>query len=156
MVNKSKNNLDIKKDKDIVELVFGPMPNLLKEEYLDIYKGIQSEILNTTGFDKNSDLSTTYLGKPDRSKIDKLKAEGFFPISGQRYMLGKLLDGTECQLLLDTGASKSFMSKSYYMHCKSLHFFAKMCFRNTENTGRKWSVWQYIIYYLSNYRCTQT
>ena len=36
-------------------------------------------------------------------------------------MLGKLLDGTECQLLLDTGASKSFMSKSFYMHCKSLH-----------------------------------
>ena len=36
-------------------------------------------------------------------------------------MLGKLLDGSECQLLLDTSASKSFMSKSYYMHCKSLH-----------------------------------
>ena len=25
------------------------------------------------------------------------------------------------QLLLDTGASKSFMSKSFYMQCKSLH-----------------------------------
>ena len=36
-------------------------------------------------------------------------------------MLGKLLDGTECQLSLDTGTSKSFMSKSYYMQCKSLH-----------------------------------
>ena len=37
-------------------------------------------------------------------------------------MLGKLLDGTECQLLLDaSGASESFMSKSFYMHCKSLH-----------------------------------
>ena len=40
-------------------------------------------------------------------------------------MLGKLLDGTECQLLLDTGASKSFMSKSFYMHCKSLHSLPK-------------------------------
>ena len=29
--------------------------------------------------------------------------------------MGKLLDSTECQILLDTGASKSFMSKSYYM-----------------------------------------
>ena len=27
----------------------------------------------------------------------------------------------KCQLLLDTGASKSFMSKLFYMHCKSLH-----------------------------------
>ena len=32
-----------------------------------------------------------------------------------------MLDGTECQLLLDTGVSKSFMSKSFYMGCKSLH-----------------------------------
>ena len=35
------------------------------------------------------------------------------------------MDGTECQLLLDTGASKSFMSKSFYMQCKSLHFLPK-------------------------------
>ena len=40
-------------------------------------------------------------------------------------MLGKLLDGTECQLLLGTGASKSFMSKSFYMWYKSLHSLPK-------------------------------
>ena len=34
---------------------------------------IQSEILNTTQFDKYSDLSTTYLGKLDRSNMTKLK-----------------------------------------------------------------------------------
>ena len=39
--------------------------------------------------------------------------------------MGKLLDVAECQILLDTGASKSFMSKSYYMHCKSLHSLPK-------------------------------
>ena len=33
------------------------------EEYLDRYEGITSEILNTTRFNENSDLSTTYLGK---------------------------------------------------------------------------------------------
>ena len=32
---------------------------------------------------------------------------------------------TECQILLDTGASKSFMSKSHYLHCKSLHSLPK-------------------------------
>ena len=41
------------------------------------------------------------------------------------YTMGKLLDCTECQILLDTGASESFMSKSYYMHCKSLHYLPK-------------------------------
>ena len=44
-------------------------------------------------------------------------------------MLGKLLDGTECQLLLDTGASKLFMSKSFYMHHKSLHSLPKFAFK---------------------------
>ena len=34
-----------------------------KEEYLDRYKGVKSEIVDTTRFDENSDLSTTYLGK---------------------------------------------------------------------------------------------
>ena len=39
--------------------------------------------------------------------------------------MGKLLDGTECQVLLDTGASKSFMSKSHYLCCNLLHSLPK-------------------------------
>ena len=52
------------------------------------------------------------------------KQENHFPYQNG-YTLGKLLDGTEYQLLLDTGAGKSFMSKSYYMQCKSLHSLPK-------------------------------
>ena len=59
----------------------------------------------------------------------KLKAEESFPISEHGYTLGRLLDGTECQLLLDTGASKSFMSKSFYMQCKLLHSLPKFASR---------------------------
>ena len=88
-VNKGRNNLDMKEERDITELDLGPTPNILKEEYLDVYEGIQPEILNTTRFEKNSDLGTTYLGKLDRSKNDKIKAEESFPISEQWYMLGK-------------------------------------------------------------------
>ena len=100
-------------------------PGIIREEYLDMYEGIQSEILNTTRFDENSDLSTTYLGKADRSKNNKIKAEESFLISEQGYTMGKLLDGTEYQIFLDTGASKSFMSRSYYMCYKSLHSLSK-------------------------------
>ena len=39
--------------------------------------------------------------------------------------MGTLLDGTEYQILLDTGASKSYMSKSYYLRCKSLQILPK-------------------------------
>ena len=40
-------------------------------------------------------------------------------------MVGKLLDSTGCQILLATGAGKPFMSKSYYLHYKSLHSLPK-------------------------------
>ena len=98
-----------------MELDFSVTPKMLQTEYLDVYEGIQAEIVNTTRFDESLDLSMTYLGRSDRAKSDKLKAEESFPISEQGYTLGKLLDGTECQLLLDTDVSKSFISKSYYM-----------------------------------------
>ena len=35
------------------------------------------------------------------------------------------MDGTECQILLDTGATKSYVSKSYYLQCKTLHALPK-------------------------------
>ena len=82
-VNICKNHSDVKEEKDMIEVDFAPTPNILKEESLEIYKAIQSKIVSTTRFDENLDLSTTYLGKSDRSKNDKLKAEGSFPISEQ-------------------------------------------------------------------------
>ena len=93
---------------------------------LDRYEGVISEILNTTRFDENTDLSTTYLGKLRMTRGDNLNVEERFPITNQGYTVGKLLDSTECQILLDTGASKSFMSRSYYLHCKSLHSLQKI------------------------------
>ena len=71
-------------------------------------------MLSTTRFDENSDLSTTYLGRINMKRASNINAKEMFPTSEQGYMIGKLLDGTECQILLDTRASKSFMSKSHY------------------------------------------
>ena len=100
-------------------LDFGDTPGKLKEEYLDMYKRIPSEVISFTTFDENSDLNTTYIGRIAINGISKIRAEEKFPISEQDYTIGKLLDGTGCEILLDTGASKSFMSKSHYLQCKS-------------------------------------
>ena len=97
-------------DREFNKLDFGATPQKLQEEYMDIYEGIHSHIVFYNRFDDNSDISTTYRGNKD-----KLKAEESFPISENGYTLGTLLDGTKCQLLLDTCASKSFKSKSFYM-----------------------------------------
>ena len=112
-VNKYRNNPETKEEKELVELDFSSTTPKLHEEYLDVYEGIQSEIVNTMRFDENSHLRITYLGRSNKARNDKLKAEESFPMSEHGITLVKLLDGTECQLLLDTGASKSFMSKSF-------------------------------------------
>ena len=45
----------------------------------------------------------------------KIKAEERFSTTGQGFASGKLLDETNCQILLDTCATKSYMSKSYFL-----------------------------------------
>ena len=113
-VNRYKTKPDMKRE--FKELDFGTTSEKLQEEYMDIYEGIYSDIVSSNRFDENSDISTTYLGMIENGgNQDKLKAEESFPISENGYTLGRLLDGTKCQLLLNTGASKSFMSKSFYM-----------------------------------------
>ena len=59
---KRKSNVE-SEERQMLELEFGDTPEKLKEEYLDVYEGIQSEILSTTRFDANLDLSTTCLVK---------------------------------------------------------------------------------------------
>ena len=66
-----------------------------------------------------------------------LVVEQKFLISKSGYTLGKLMDGTDCQILLDSGASKSFMSKSYYLCCKALHSLPKFASK-TVNSSRQW------------------
>ena len=78
------NRYKVKPDmgKEFRELDFGTVPQNLQEEYLDMYEGIQSDIVSSSRFDENSDISTTYLGKIEsKESQDKLKAEESFPIS---------------------------------------------------------------------------
>ena len=55
----------------------------------------------------------------------EVKAEENFPVTARGYTRGQLLDGTDCDVLIDTGASKSYMSKSYFLQCKLLHTMPK-------------------------------
>ena len=42
----------------MLDLDFGNTPEKFKGDYLDMYKGIQSEVISTTRFDEISDLCT--------------------------------------------------------------------------------------------------
>ena len=145
------NTLDYKQHKELyfklkeeesktVDVDFGINPETLKSNYLDMYEGIHAEMIYTNRCDENSDLSTTYLGQTKMTRSTRIRAEEKFPITGQGFTSGKLLDGTEFQILLDTGATKSYMSKSYYLRCKCLHALPEICFKHSKNSGRKWTI----------------
>ena len=62
-INKMKNKIKSRKDekeRPISEIDFRDTSDRLKEEYLYRYEGVKSEILSTTRFSENSDLSSTY------------------------------------------------------------------------------------------------
>ena len=83
------------------------------------------EMIYTNRFDENSDLSTTYLGQTKITRGTKIKAEESFPITEQGFTSGNSLDETGCQILIDTRATKSYMSKSFYLKFKYLHALPK-------------------------------
>ena len=103
------------KKSETLDVDFGLYPDVTKSRYLDIYEGVYAEMVYANKFNKNSDLSTMYLGQTTMTRSTKIKAEERFPITGQGFASGKLLDGTGCKILLDMGATKSYMSKSYYL-----------------------------------------
>ena len=72
------NRYKIKPDEgnEFREIDFSTIPQNLQEEYLVVYKGIQSDIVSSSRFLENSDISTTYLGRVEHMESqDKLKAE---------------------------------------------------------------------------------
>ena len=102
-------------ERETLDIDFGLYSDVTKSRYLDVYEGVYAEMVYANKFNENSDLSMTYLGQIGMKRDTKIKAEERFPITGQGFASGKLLDGMECQILLDTGATKSYMSKSYYL-----------------------------------------
>ena len=104
---------------------FGESPEILREKYMDVYEEIYAKVVTTSKFDGNVDLSTTYLGRIGMKREDVMKAEESFPIPEQGFVVGRILNGEECQILLDMGASKSYMSKYYYLRYKTLHDLPK-------------------------------
>ena len=102
-------------ERETLDVDFGIYPDTLKSKYLDVYEGIYAEMVYANKFNENSDLSMTYLGQIEMMRDTKIKTEKRFSITGQQFTSEKLMDGTECQILLETGAMKSYISKSYYL-----------------------------------------
>ena len=108
-------------EREIKEISFDSNTESLKQGYLDIFEGVISDVMHTAQYDENINTGTTYLEMPKMKRQDDLKAEHKAPITEDCYIFGKLFDGTACKILLETGGSKSFMSKMFHLNCPSLH-----------------------------------
>ena len=100
---------------------FSGVREKLKSDYLDVYDGVYAKEISTNRFDEDTDLCTTHLGQVDMSRKTEVKAEESFTMNAAGHTRGDLIDGTECEILIDTCMSKSHMSKTYYLQCRSQH-----------------------------------
>ena len=67
---------------------FGESPEIMRNRYMDVYDEIYAEVVTSSRFDENVDLSTTYLGRIDMKREEVMKAEESFPISEQGFVMG--------------------------------------------------------------------
>ena len=76
-------------------------------------------------YDHMIDVTTTYLGHESIKITDTFRPEQAFPINSNCHMWGQFVGGGMLDIHLDTGASKSYMSKAFYMRHPHLHKYLK-------------------------------
>ena len=134
-----------KEEGERLNIDFGESPDILRDKYMDVYEEIYAEVVMANKYDENVDLSTTYLGRIDMIREDVMKTEESFPILEQGFVMGRISNGEECQILLDTGVSKSYMLKSYYLRCKTLHDLPKFASKTQRiQVGNGQYVWSIV------------
>ena len=94
-------------------------------EYLDRYDGITPELNVNMEYDDAVDVTTTYLGYESIRITDIFRPEQVFPIHSNCHTWGQFVGGGMLDILLDTGVSKSYMSKGFYMRHPHLHKYPK-------------------------------
>ena len=116
------NHTDHARDVSMAPLEFQHMP---ASEYLDRYDGITTELNVNMEYDDMVDVTTTYLGHESIKITDTFRPEQAFPIYSNCHTWGQFVGGGMLDILLDTGASKSYMSKGFCMRHPHLHKYPK-------------------------------
>ena len=114
----------------IREIELPEIHDQLPDEYLDSFIEPRPTLVFTSHFDEYHDVSTTYLGRlmKDQGKdflLREFSLENDIHLNTSCMAKVCLLHQTPLRMLFNTGASKSYMSKSYYMANQSLHKIPK-------------------------------
>ena len=97
----------------------------IKETFCDQFEDVIHHLHVIEKFIDSRDISTTYLGVEKLTLRDFHVAECSFPIYSNSHTWGQLVGGSPLDILLDSGASKCYMSKTFYDKNVSLHKLPK-------------------------------
>ena len=97
----------------------------VKEMFCDQFEEVQNFLHLSDAFNDARDVSTTYLGTDQVMLKDHFQPECSFPIYSNSHTWGQLMGGQPFDMLLDTGASKCYMSTEFYKKNPQLHKLPK-------------------------------
>ena len=90
------------------------------------FNGIEAKLTASTTYDESVDVSTTYIGAMKEENNGSFQTELQFPLDTQSFTSGSLLNRKEFKILIDMGATCSYLSKSFYNINPYLHKFLKI------------------------------
>ena len=99
-----------------------PTPDQVSNElHFRPYKGIRVELSTAVGHDENVDVSTTFIGLvQDDDNESQYQPEQSFRFDARSCTQGSLPNGEKFKILIDTGASRSYLSYAFYLECEYL------------------------------------
>ena len=89
------------------------------------YDGITSVISSATKHDEMADVSTTFLGPIDVPEKSSFLPEYSFPFDPKSTTEGILPNGEKFKILIDTGATCSYLAYTFYLESEYLHSLPK-------------------------------
>ena len=98
-----------------------PADTLIHETYFDTWDEINIKRADPSSFNEAIDVSMTYLGWCTINCKNPFKLEEPFPVNSICYATGVLMDNKVVQVIIDTSAVRSLMTRKLFNSCPSLH-----------------------------------
>ena len=106
----------------------GPPPanSTTNELHFCPYKGVRAELSTAAGQNELADISTTFIGLiKDDNDDSSYQPEQSFRFDVRSCTQGSLPNGEKFKILIDTGASRSYLSYTFYLECEYLKALPK-------------------------------
>ena len=103
-----------------------PPPELNDNLKYQPFESIEAKLTSAATYDESTDISTTYIGAVKEENKSPFQPDLEYSFNTQSFMTGTLPNGKEFRILIDTGATRSYLSKSFYDSSTYLHKFPKI------------------------------